>query len=308
MLLKSPPQPSVAYRVFRRVRHSAQSVSDRNQRQRVAKLLADPRPPDPSLSEAEFARLQSIYGPRPPYGYDPLSIWNRAAERASTILSLPGMEEPGRRVCDAGAGEGMLGLLLSTYGHNVTLADMDDWRDDRAKHLELLRINLDDPTSLPESRFDLICSFNTMEHVLDPAAAVAGIRRSLRPGGLAYFDFGPLYASPWGMHAYGTLRMPFPQYLFGESLIASALDDLGIRDLGGQRCELQPMNRWRLKQFQALWQNNPQWECIEEAPRRVHEHLDLVETYPAAFRGRGLNVDDLIVSNLAVLLRRRETE
>ena len=32
----------------------------------------------------------------------------------------------------SGAGDGMVGKLLADYGHDVTLADFQDWRDPRA--------------------------------------------------------------------------------------------------------------------------------------------------------------------------------
>lgn len=304
MILQTPPRLSLSRRLYRRAKHSTQSIAQARQRQRVAKLIADPTAPDVSESEADFDRLQSAYGPRPPYGYDPLSIWSRAAERASLLLSLPDIQTPGKAVLDAGAGEGMLGVLLETYGHHVTLADLDDWRAPRARDLDFIQVDLDTPDALPENAFDLICSFNTLEHVLDPETVLANVWRSLRPGGLAYFDFGPLFASPWGLHAYGTIRTPFPQYLFSQTRVLAALKEFGINDLGQDRTELQPLNRWRLDQFQNLWRSNGGWEVLNESPRIVHEHLDLVEKYPTAFRGRGLKVADLVTSNLAVVLKR----
>ena len=308
MLLQRTQKPSISHRLYRRASHSAKTIAQARQRQRVAKLLSDQRTPDVTASEADFDRLQSAFGPRPAYGYDPHSIWTRAAERASLLLSLPGMESPGRHILDAGAGEGMLGVLLETYGHQVTLADLEDWRERRATELEFIQVNLDHPDALPAASFDLICSFNTLEHVLDPQAVLSNVWHALRPGGLAYFDFGPLYASPWGLHAYGSLRMPFPQYLFSQARILDALDQLGINDLGQDRSELQPLNQWRLDRFRSLWTSSRRWSVLEEAPVVIHEHLDLVETYPAAFRGRQLAVADLVTHNLAVLLRRSTLE
>ena len=54
--------------------------------------------------------------------------------------------------------------------------------------------------------FDLVCSFQVLEHTRDPAAVMAEALRVTRPGGLLYFVI-PNYNSFWESH-YGVLWLP----------------------------------------------------------------------------------------------------
>jgi hypothetical protein len=117
-------------------------------------------------------------------------------------------------------------------------------------------------------------------------------------------DFNPLYTSPWGLHAYRALRMPYPQFLFSESFLASKLEDIGIWDLGKRRTELQFLNKWSAFQFDRLWDNPA---SVVVANRRAVDtsELSLVLDFPEAFQGRRLTFEDLTVSGLTVSMRKR---
>jgi hypothetical protein len=119
-----------------------------------------------------------------------------------------------------------------------------------------------------------------------------------------YLKFNPLYCSPWGLHAYRSLRMPYPQFLFSEVTIERKLGELGIWDLGKMRSELQTLNRWKPAQFKCLW-TRPDVEIISCHWDRDETHLDLALEYPECFRGRGLTLDDLVISGVTVSLRKR---
>ncbi len=43
------------------------------------------------------------------------------------------------------------------------------------------------PAIYPEKSFDLVCSFQTLDHLSDPVAVLRGCFQLLKPGGLAYF-------------------------------------------------------------------------------------------------------------------------
>jgi 2-polyprenyl-3-methyl-5-hydroxy-6-metoxy-1,4-benzoquinol methylase len=60
-----------------------------------------------------------------------------------------------------------------------------------------------DPNSL-----DAIVSFEVIEHVADPRAAFAAIARLLRPGGVTYHDYNPIFAMNGG-HSLCTLDFPW---------------------------------------------------------------------------------------------------
>lgn len=269
---------------------------------KVAQMLADTRKPV-LLDEQEFGKLQTSYAQWwPSYNYG--AYWNglRAYERAISFLELDGLQEPGMNVLEVACGDGMLGPILSAYGHHVTLLDYQDWRDARALDQKFIQADLSQPIDLPDSSYDFIYSFNAFEHIPDPALAFNEIIRLLKPGGFVWLDFNPIYSSPLGLHAF-SLKMPYPQFLFSEGTISSMIKTYGLYDLGQAVEELQPLNRWRVQQFRDLWKRH---DCnvVTYKETTDHRHLEVVMNYPQAFRGRGLCLDDLTVSGIRVVLRK----
>jgi SAM-dependent methyltransferase len=63
-------------------------------------------------------------------------------------------------------------------------------------------------SALDPGTFDLIVSFEVLEHVADPRGAFAAMARLLRPGGVAYHDYNPFF-SQIGGHSLATLDFPW---------------------------------------------------------------------------------------------------
>jgi SAM-dependent methyltransferase len=95
----------------------------------------------------------------------------------------------GRRVFEFGHGVGSTGILFARHGFEVVLGDVSKpyrefagrrfaERDLVAKFVDLM---VEEPQ--PDS-FDAIVSFDVLEHLPDPLAAVKRMRRWLKPGGL----------------------------------------------------------------------------------------------------------------------------
>lgn len=273
-------------------------------RRQVERVLASPHETIVGRAEQDFAALQSRYQPRSDYGYDPLSIFKRASERATSVLHLPGLDTPGLKGLDLGAGDGMLGVLLEAFGHHMTLTDSEDWRVSAAGRLSMVAADCCKHLPLSDNTFDFVVSFNAFEHFPDPLRAMEEVLRVTRSGGLMHFHFGPLYYGPWGLHAYRTLRMPYAQYLFSESFIRHKLEELGIWDLGKKRHELQTLNKWTPDQFEALWMR-PEIDVIVCHWHVNEGYLDLVLQYPECFRGRGLTLEDLVRDGVLVTMRRK---
>lgn len=183
------------------------------------------------------------------------------------------------------------------------LTDLEDWRDDRARSLAFHQGELESGLGLPDAHFDLLYSYNTFEHLRDPGACLRELARLCRPGGLIHLDFGPLFASAWGLHVYHTIRTPYAQFLYSEEFINRKLRELGIFDLGKERLAPQPLNRWRLAQFEELFRSVG-CEMIECSALLHSRWLGLVSRYPASFAGRGLTVEDLTHATLRVTLRK----
>jgi SAM-dependent methyltransferase len=271
---------------------------------KIRKILADPSPPDTTASERDFNLLQSSYPSNRGslYKYDEFSLFERAAHRCLNLLRMDELQTPGSKILDIGAGDGVLGYLLSAYGHEVTLTDKEDWRSRLGKKLAFTEADTNRGLPFANSTFDLVISYNSFEHLPNPEHAFLETLRVTRPGGLVLLDFGPLYCSPWGLHAYRSLYMPYSQFLLSENFTIQKLSEIGIHDLGRDRTELQFLNRWRWSSFHDLWQSN---ECtmLEQRGYEDASHLDLILRYPKAFTGRKLSLDDLIKSNVSVLFR-----
>ncbi len=274
---------------------------------KIEAILVQSAPPDTQCSEADFDYLQSRFDGVPEYGFDARSLWKRGAERASTLVDLVSFTDHPLRVLEVGCGDGMTGVLLTSFGHQVTLSDMEDWRDPRARTLAFIEGVLEAGLPLPDAAFDLVYSFNSFEHFQDPAKCFAELTRLCRPGGIMHLDFGPLYASAWGLHAYSSLKMPYPQYLFSKAFVEQKLRELGIWDLGRRLDQLQPLNEWRVHDFLRLWKTDS-WTTIHLCTGGPDEYLTLVQEYPAAFRGRSLTGEDLTTQWIRVTLRRNDAK
>jgi SAM-dependent methyltransferase len=197
----------------------------------------------------------------------------------------------------------MTGLLLSTFGHSVTLTDMDDWRDQRAEGLPFERGKIEAGLPFESERFDFVFSFETFEHVENPTICLEEVRRVCRPGGKVFLLFGPLYASAWGLHAFSTLKMPYPQFLFSDAFLHRKIEQIGVYDLGRLSHALQPLNKWRLADYVKLWSSN-KWTVEEFEACGPSEFLNLVFQYPEAFWGRGLTYDDLVSQSIRLEIKR----
>lgn len=294
----------IAKRACRRAQDAWARGARTRRAERIQRLLAQPDPPQPYDTEQVFAELQRRYPARTDYGWDPFSTWWRGIQRAPALIQLSSLREPGSRVLEVACGDGMTGRVIASFGHDVTLHDLEDWRDRRARELPFVAADLCESMPLEPERFDLIFSYNSFEHISGPAAALAELVRLCRPGGVIYLDFGPLYASPWGLHVGSTLHMPYVQFLFSPDFHQRKIEDLGgLEDLGKRSMSPQPLNRWRLVQFEELW-NQSGCEIISSDSKLDLAHLDVIERYPLAFRGMHLTVTDVTAHQISVLLRK----
>jgi SAM-dependent methyltransferase len=268
----------------------------------VAKILQSEATPK-TCDETTFNELQRSWKPWwPPYNYDEYSTWERGCGRVRKMLEFAFLQKPGLDILEVGCGDGMAGAIMASYGHRVHLCDLTDWRDERSRGLAYTQVDLCSDLPFADNAFDFIYSYNTFEHVDDPAKALSELVRSCKRGGHIYLDFNPLYASPLGLHAM-SFHMPYPQFLFSEALIDEKLREIGNCDLGYQMGELQHLNRWRVDQFRKLWQASG-CEILLSEESRDFSHLDFVVRYGDSFTGRGLKIDDLAVYGVRVLLKK----
>lgn len=272
---------------------------------KVSAILAKEEPPKKYDCEEIFNKLQNTYESLPEYGYDPYSTWKRGVLRANHLLEKnENLRTQSLRVLDAACGDGMLGYALQSYGHNVQLVDFEDWRDSRAINIPFLCASLSRPLPFESNSLDFICSYNAFEHIDDPSACFKELLRICKPEGHIYLEFGPLYASPWGLHAYRTLRIPYSQFLFSEEFISEKLEKLGINDLGQKKTSLQPLNRWRVKQFCDLW-SHPDCRIVWNDTLIDTKFLQIIKTYYKAFQGQFLAIEDVTTQTLFCLIQKK---
>lgn len=95
----------------------------------------------------------------------------------------------GRRALDVGCGAGLVCEPLARLGAAVTGIDAAPENIEAARaHAEGQGLTIDyrcgGVEALADERFDLVTALEVVEHVADPAAFVAGLARTLAPGGL----------------------------------------------------------------------------------------------------------------------------
>jgi SAM-dependent methyltransferase len=119
------------------------------------------------------------------WGTEPGFVGPRHELRERLLLELFLSASPGRRVLNAGAGQGTFSTLLAERGFDVTSVD------ESAAAVEVLRERLSGPVEqadvadLPfeDDSFDAAVLGEVLEHLDDDGAALLEVHRVLRPGG-----------------------------------------------------------------------------------------------------------------------------
>lgn len=270
----------------------------------VTAIINNTTSPDTKASEIDYNRLATTYSGPGEYGYGDRQNWLRGIGRAKQIIEAVPSLTVGNLALEVGCGDGMTAVALRSFGIEVHLTDLKDWRDPRANGLPFIAIDLGvESTPLSQGPYDLIYSYNAFEHFPDPQSVLIRMLAHLKPGGHLFFEFGPLYCGPWGLHAYRMLPMPYPQFIFSELFWRSKIKESGVRDLGQELEDLQPLNRWTVRQFDDLWATS-HCEILRNDKYKIEQFIDVVVQYPDAFRGRGLTYEDLTTQGLCVLLRK----
>lgn len=122
---------------------------------------------------------------------------------------------------DLGCGSGELSIAIArASGGRVTGVDFMPRSIERAK-LNAERLGVSEQVKFicqdlskwqppAEQRFDVLLSFDALEHISEPQAFLAKMADFMAPGGVAVVAFGPLFHSPFGDHMWDFFRLQIP--------------------------------------------------------------------------------------------------
>lgn len=128
---------------------------------------------------------------------------------------------PGLRYLDLGCGTGELSIAFARLGGStVTGVDFLPRSIERARTLAR-RMGVDGQVRFicqdvhdwfppADERYDVLLSFDALEHIDDPRRFLAKMADLVAPGGCAVLAFGPLFHSPFGDHMWDFFRLQIP--------------------------------------------------------------------------------------------------
>lgn len=190
--------------------------------------------------------------------------WWYAARRrliAREIEDLP----PGRAL-DVGAAGGGNTRVLAERGWQAIATDFSPAAVDLARERGLTARQAD-ARDLPfgDGEFDLVTSFDVLEHILEHRAAATEIARVLRPGGIALISV-PCDMALWSAHdeVLGHVRR------YSKDTLRDLLEGAGLTvdALWSWNVLLRPVAQWRRKKATGC--------DLEELPRAVNAALSAV--------------------------------
>lgn len=258
------------------------------------------------LEMGELEALQSAHRREveKEYSYDTDSLLRRGTERAELLEDMIARHAPGARtIVELGCGDGMTLWALARDDRILTGMDHSDDRFDqraRDKGVNFVKESVS-RIDLPDQSVDLIFSFNAFEHFSDPVSVYEEISRTIKPGGIFYTNFGPLYNSPWGLHGYDVIGVPFCQHLFSQETLDAYCD---THDL--PRISFDYVNKWDHQSFERLFHSKPERmkNIIYRTSRSTHG-IDLVLKHPQCFRKKVTSLEELMNSSIELLQQKQ---
>ncbi len=195
-----------------------------------------------------------------------------------------------KAVLDVGCGAGGKSLYyLSCGAKNVVGIDVVESYKEESESLAK-ELGLDGftflcrdaaKTDFADNSFDTIIMNDAMEHVAQPEAVLAEMKRVLKPGGKLYVNFPP-YNHPYGAHLSDVIGIPWVQTFFSDKTLIAAYKDL-VKDKpdGKERISFRIgldangkeyfsyLNKMTIKRFKSIRKNADFKVCYyKEAPLR----------------------------------------
>lgn len=145
------------------------------------------------------------------------------AELFAVLPELPGLVR-NQSVLDFGCGLGAHSIGMAMRGAmHVTGVDINETflaraRDEAPRQGIVGKTSFVTPDGLSQldGQFDLVLSYNSMEHFSDPLSTLREMRRLVRPGGRVVISFSPPWYSAYGAHFAYITPIPWVHFVFPE--------------------------------------------------------------------------------------------
>jgi SAM-dependent methyltransferase len=289
------------------IRHAWGSVYGHAKARRARKAFeaADDRGGGRVLSiDALTGLMRRGYEPPGVIRYDAEGLIERAREKVGQLEARVPLERC-RSCIELGCWDGMVLAAVRERLHGVAAYGADrstDGIDARARHAGVQFVQTDaSALAFGSGSVDLIYSFAAFEHFSDPRGVIEESWRVLRPGGYLYLLFGPVYTSPYGLHAYRQIPVPYCQYLFAEPDLKAYAGRQGLPAAWPY------VNGVSVTAYRRLWaEQGARFESLyylEHSSGGVG--AELIAEYPFCFRAKVPTFDDLLVSAIEICLRKR---
>ncbi|MFH1866839.1 MAG: class I SAM-dependent methyltransferase [Patescibacteria group bacterium] len=235
------------------------------------------------------------------YDYGEEGSIKRGQERANLLLSYIKSKKI-KRSLELGCMDAMTSAALLYQGIDATGLDLNRHLTDRAIRLGVkLIIGQAEKIPLANESFDLVFSFNTMEHFNKPEEVISESSRLLVPGGYFFIDFDPLYCSPRGLHAYRKINIPYLQFLFKEEDLVSYADRHRLN-----WSELPYVNKYSAEQFRELWSKMvDKFDIIYYSEGTDLTAMSFITRFPSCFKKTSLRFDNFIISHMRIVARKK---